>query len=171
MKTISSIKKLNCSVLIFLSIPITIVLAEDGMNHGIGSPQGQFELMDKNEDGRISSDEFYGTNETFSQLDVDSSGYVTLPELESWDRKGARTKYTSKRQRNPQKMLDRMDANKDGKLSKEEFRGRPEKFDKIDTDNDGFLSIEELEKMPSRRGNRGFGHRGGGGRGFGSGGF
>ena len=171
MKTISSIKKLNCSVLTFLAMTIITTLGEDGNRQRTGSPEGQLQLMDKNQDGRISSDEFYGSNETFSQLDIDNSGYVTLTELESWDRKGASTKYNSKRQRNPQKMLDRMDANKDGKLSKEEFRGRPEKFDKIDTDNDGFLSIEELEKRPRRGGNRSFGRLGGGGRGFGSEGF
>ena len=121
MKTIFSMMNLSYSVLIFLSIAITTVLADDSNQLRPGSPEGQLQLMDKNQDGRISTDEFYGTNETFSQLDIDSSGYVTLTELESWDRKGTREKERRRRQRNPQKMLDRMDANKDGKLSKDEF--------------------------------------------------
>jgi|GEM_PF-1522184 len=44
-------------------------------------------------------------------------------------------------------MLNNMDKDKDGMLSKEEVRG-PLKanFDKVDTDSDGYLSIDELEK-------------------------
>ena len=47
------------------------------------------------------------------------------------------------------KILAEMDANEDGKLSKEEVKG-PLKadFSKIDTDEDGFITKEEFEKAP-----------------------
>ncbi|WP_199726307.1 EF-hand domain-containing protein [Aquimarina sp. BL5] len=42
-----------------------------------------------------------------------------------------------------------MDADEDGKLSKEEVKGPLKRdFSKIDTDEDGFITKEELEKAP-----------------------
>lgn len=55
-------------------------------------------------------------------------------------------------------MLAEMDANKDGKLSKEEVKGPlQEQFSKIDTNDDDFISKEELENAPKpeRRANQG----------------
>ena len=54
-------------------------------------------------------------------------------------------------------LMSKMDANKDGKLSKEEVKGPlSNDFDKIDTDGDGYLSLEELNSAPKpeRGGNR-----------------
>lgn len=48
----------------------------------------------------------------------------------------------------PAQMFDRMDANKDGKISKDEFRGPADQFTGADTNKDGFLSKDEFEKMP-----------------------
>jgi Ca2+-binding EF-hand superfamily protein len=46
-------------------------------------------------------------------------------------------------------ILAKMDANKDGKLSKEEVEG-PLKtdFSKIDTDEDGYITKEEFQNAP-----------------------
>ena len=45
--------------------------------------------------------------------------------------------------------LKKMDANEDGKLSKDEVKGPlKDDFTKIDTDEDGFISKKELEKAP-----------------------
>jgi Ca2+-binding EF-hand superfamily protein len=47
-------------------------------------------------------------------------------------------------------LLKKMDANKDGKLSKAEVKGPLQKdFLKVDKNKDGFLSKVELEKLPS----------------------
>ena len=45
-------------------------------------------------------------------------------------------------------ILERMDKNKDGKISRDEAQGRiKENFDRIDTNKDGFLDREELLRM------------------------
>ncbi len=46
-------------------------------------------------------------------------------------------------------LIEEMDTNKDGKLSKDEIKGRLKKdFEKIDTDEDGFITEKEFEKAP-----------------------
>lgn len=46
-------------------------------------------------------------------------------------------------------LLEKMDANEDGKLSKEEVKGPLQRhFDKIDANEDGLLTEEEFEKAP-----------------------
>ncbi|MFC6269673.1 EF-hand domain-containing protein [Frigoriflavimonas asaccharolytica] len=53
----------------------------------------------------------------------------------------------------PTESMEKLDANKDGKLSEKEAKGFfKENFAKIDTDKDGFLSIKELEKAPKPEG-------------------
>lgn len=50
-------------------------------------------------------------------------------------------------------LLEKMDKNEDGKLSKDEVKGPLKNdFDKVDTDEDGFISKEELEKAPKPKG-------------------
>ena len=52
-------------------------------------------------------------------------------------------------------LLKEMDANEDGKLSKNEVKGPIKNdFDKIDTDEDGFITKKELEKAPKPDGKR-----------------
>ena len=49
-------------------------------------------------------------------------------------------------------MLQRMDANKDGKISREEAKGPlAQAFDKFDTNKDGFLDREELRRLAAAR--------------------
>jgi Ca2+-binding EF-hand superfamily protein len=46
-------------------------------------------------------------------------------------------------------LLEKMDKNEDGLLSKDEVKGPlKDNFDKVDTDQDGYISEEELKKAP-----------------------
>lgn len=46
-------------------------------------------------------------------------------------------------------LLEKMDKNDDGKISKDEVKGPLERhFDEIDLNEDGFLTEEEFEKAP-----------------------
>jgi Ca2+-binding EF-hand superfamily protein len=48
-----------------------------------------------------------------------------------------------------EKLLEKMDKNEDGKLSKKEVKGPlKEHFSKIDTNEDGFISEKEFEEAP-----------------------
>ncbi|MDX2360598.1 MAG: YHYH protein [Crocinitomicaceae bacterium] len=50
---------------------------------------------------------------------------------------------------NPTEILNKMDGNHDGKISRSEARGPlHDHFDKVDKDGDGFISRSELEQMP-----------------------
>lgn len=46
-------------------------------------------------------------------------------------------------------LLEKMDANEDGKLSENEVKGRlKDHFSKVDTDEDGFITEEEFKNAP-----------------------
>ncbi|TMU50895.1 EF-hand domain-containing protein [Flagellimonas algicola] len=48
-----------------------------------------------------------------------------------------------------EKLLEKMDANEDGKLSENEVKGPLKKdFAKVDLNEDGFISEEEFDKAP-----------------------
>ncbi|RMA64763.1 EF-hand domain-containing protein [Ulvibacter antarcticus] len=50
-------------------------------------------------------------------------------------------------------LVEKMDSNKDGKLSEDELKGPlKENFAKVDTDEDGFISEEEFNKAPKLKG-------------------
>ncbi len=52
---------------------------------------------------------------------------------------------------NGEKRVKRMDANNDGAISREEWKGKPQAFDAIDKNNDGSLSREELSATVQRQ--------------------
>lgn len=60
---------------------------------------------------------------------------------------------TGQKPRAAAQMIEKMDTNKDGKLSKTEIKGPlKDDFDTLDKDRDGFLSEEELKDAPKPKG-------------------
>jgi hypothetical protein len=53
--------------------------------------------------------------------------------------------------------LARVDADGDGRISREGWGRKPEAFARLDADGDGYLTREEMMRARKRRGGRGFG--------------
>lgn len=105
--------------------------------------QQMLERSDANNDGKISAEEFKGPEEVLKFLDANNDGVITEEEaLAAGNRRGAG------QQMDPaerwQRLIDNCDANKDGKISAEEWPARPEMFDRLDRDGDGQLVQDEL---------------------------
>jgi len=78
------------------------------------------------------------------KLDTDKSGKIDLKEL-----KAERERIVEERVKGA---FERLDANKDGKISKEEAKGLiKEHFDRIDRNKDGSIDREELLQAAKER--------------------
>ena len=103
-----------------------------------------FDRVDANDNSRISSDEFVAhvQRSAFDEIDTDGDTF-----LDSNEWKVAETA------NQPKKRYARLDKNRDGKLSYEEFSSAPQKsrtlkriFGTADKNDDGWLTQEELNE-------------------------
>jgi len=116
--------------------------------------------MDKDGDGKISREEFTGPPPLFQRLDADKDGFVSREEVakligptagkpaaESPGAKPEPAKGAVPAGARPifQRLMA-MDKDGDGKISKEEFQGRPQLFERLDANKDGFISKDEIAK-------------------------
>jgi Ca2+-binding EF-hand superfamily protein len=138
---------------------------------GDGAPM--FKRLDANGDGKVSKNEAKGPlADYFDRLDADKDGFLSESEVQSGREKMARKgprpgkggdlkpgddpkgeKAPPKKEGAPDfaMMLQRLDSNADGKISKEEARGPvAENFDRFDANNDGFVSKDEMEAIGKR---------------------
>ena len=119
--------------------------------------------LDTDKDGKLSKEEIANSAKALAAMDKNKDGVLDTEELAParGGRGGGRQGGGDVSARVDQ-MFER-DADKDGKLSKEEGGERMERFfDMMDGDKDGYLTREEVETAMARF-NRGGG--GGGGRG------
>lgn len=118
-----------------------------------------FEKRDKNDNGRLEMDELSEADaKNFLELDKDGNGYLSQEEFSNAARfqRPKKRKGGKGQRRSAADIISTMDQNDDGKLSKDEVKGRlAEHFSKVDTDDDGFITKEELEKAPKPNGRRG----------------
>ncbi len=122
------------------------------------TPEEFLKRFDKNRDGVLSKDELPpGLARNFDRYDRNNDGKLDLKEigqmLESAHRLFAAKPAVDEAavERRVSQILERMDANKDGKISKDEARGPiAENFDRIDTNKDGFIDKAELRRMVAR---------------------
>ena len=118
-----------------------------------GAPGGmrmQFQMpsfadLDKNKDKKLSRDEMPGQfpPQLFDRLDENKDGFV---DEEEWGRMRSRFG-GGDGMRGPalgERFVKFMDANHDGKISREEFAKVEQLFDTLDQDHNGDLSQEEL---------------------------
>jgi Ca2+-binding EF-hand superfamily protein len=111
-----------------------------------GQPKGDakhgthvFRHVDQNKDGKVTKEEAVAAaTERFSRMDTNGDGTVTREEA-AHDPK-------QHDGRDPAQLLSSKDANKDGVLSRDEVSGMPDKvFAAIDANHDGRLTKQELE--------------------------
>ena len=106
-----------------------------------------FSTLDADGNGEVSLTELQAQGAVrFAAADADGDGFLTLSELEAAGQERAGDRAA--------RMLDRMDANDDGKLSAEEMknprRDPARMFDRLDADGSGGISQEEFEEARAR---------------------
>jgi len=115
-----------------------------------GRGGGLFENADANSDGSIARDEFLAARAAaFAKFDQNSDGVLDQADKRDPAREGRRH----------DALRGRLDANADGKVSKDEFvNGATPMFDGADKDGNGALDQQELaaakERMRELRGRR-----------------
>lgn len=128
-------------------------------------PDGQalFQLLDVNQDGRLSAKEMLTAWQALAPYDKENKGYVersALPVqsqiiaaqgfLYSNVAQPGQPGQRSKSEARGPVWFRKMDVNGDGYLTPREFLGSREDFDKIDLDGDGFISADEAEKWDEK---------------------
>jgi len=111
--------------------------------------EGLMKRLDKDGDGKIAGDEIPQRG-NWKRMDKNGDGAIDVEELSAGMQARGRG-----RGGDVVKRLMAMDANKDGKIAKDEWKARPEGFARLDKDKDGFLTkpeIEEIAKGMRRRG-------------------
>lgn len=130
------------------------------MAHRAGPEPVSFETLDANADGKVTQAEMDAHKTArFTKSDTNGDGKLSPEEMLAT----ANTKAGARMERRVEKMIQRMDTDKDGMLSVTEMQGMSrgkDMFKHLDADNNGAISAEEFEAGKGRRGMRDGKHRG-----------
>jgi len=145
-----------------------------------GPPQGQkagppphgargdgfIQNFDQDKDGKVSKEEFRGSDQRFNRLDRNHDGFIDKIEVPKGPppqgqkagpppqgQKAGPPPQGQKAGPPPQgarggDFIQNFDQDKDGKVSKEEFRGSDQGFNRLDRNHDGFIDGTEVPKGP-----------------------
>ena len=131
---------------------LSVIVREDAGPRASGaSTPRQIMAMDKDDDGKVSKDEYQGPAARFDRLDADKDGFLTRREATAARARGKAGTPPSGRPRRVMGMatarFEELDADEDGKVSKEEYQGPAFLFNGLDADKDGFIT--KAESTPS----------------------
>ncbi len=113
---------------------------------------GMLRRWDRNDDGKVSAEEFPGQDAMFARLDVDKDGFLTEADVQANRKKGAGSEKPTT-PTTPQKsgnLIEQQDMDGDGKLTRAEFKGTSEIWRLMDRNGDGFLTADELPKTSGK---------------------
>jgi Ca2+-binding EF-hand superfamily protein len=97
-------------------------------------------LFDLNGDRQITSDEYDGPRRAFDEVDADRDGILSYDELYP-ERMMERTPV--KPQPEDKNVIESMDADADGRVSREEFKGTDAAWKRLDRNRDGYLTASD----------------------------
>lgn len=146
--------------LIALGFTITAgdVAAKEGRGQGA---RISFSELDSDGDGKITVEELQARQVAqLTEADANSDGFLSAEELVAQ----MQGRDAERAERRIARMIDRLDSNDDGQLSLEEAQARNDDsrmIDRLDADKDGAVSEEEFAEA---RGKRGHGKGGFGGK-------
>lgn len=162
--------KTTVALLVLLTAAGT-AMAQRGDRDGMPPPpqKGDFVArLDANQDGKVSADEFDGPAEHFAELDQNGDGYLVeseapgprckrdpaerSPRGEAQEEQGQRPPRGEEMDENPQaKFMLRLDADRDGQVSADEFDGPEDHFAELDKNGDGYITADEAPAGPPPR--------------------
>jgi len=127
-----------------------------------GFAVGLFRRIDQDDDRRMSIEEIRTFALQLTEADADRDGYVTAAEARDALREtaGAEPGW---------RFIERHDADGDGQVTRQEFRGADAAFRRLDANNDGVVTTGDFEAQPGQGRGEGGQRRGMGGQGGGGG--
>ena len=152
---------MNIKRLALLTVAASALATAAFADGPMGGPGGFLKSADLNKDGAIEQSEFQTARDKwFAELDTNKDGFVAADELKAfgdkmhaeWAKKhgdqAANKPADGKHGDFTQRILERVDTDKDGKISKAEFDAEGAKlFAKLDENGDGKIAQNE---MPQR---------------------
>lgn len=101
-------------------------------------------LFDADKDNNVSLDEYDGPTAEFKRFDKDGDGVVSYEELYP-ERMADKSRKGEDMTPKPQDLsiLETLDANKDGKVSRDEFKGNDDAWKRLDKNGDGVITIAD----------------------------
>jgi len=128
-------------------VAMSLLVAGAAFGQGRQRADAMLDRADANGDGLISRDEFSAARaEQFASRDRNGDGFIGTADF------GGRAAGRRRVSQAMDTMMSQLDANGDGKVSKEEFvAGGTKLFDRVDTDKSGALDKKEVEAAKANR--------------------
>ena len=133
-----------------LALAMTPMMAQAKGGHG---PRITFEELDADANGSVTEAEMQAHRAAgFATADTDGDGSLSRAELEAKMKSGKE----GRMERRLDKMMERMDADENGSLSKEEMADaggerKGKGFSRMDKDGNGEISKAEFDEMSKKR--------------------